>query len=317
MTVGEHLEELRTRLLLAIAGLAVAVLGCLLAADKVMVFFCAPLNKQLLAHGLPPTIHYVDLTEPFMTYLKITMITAAAIAGPWMIYQVWLFVAAGLYPKERKAITRYIPLSIFLFLLGLVFVYVIVLPLCIRFFLDFSTHLSPAPTLSPGGTPIVETDLPFQVPMIAGDLKTPKPGNFWFDTVEQRLKIAVEVGKGISLRSIQFGPDSMMAPTITIGDYISLVITFMLTFGIAFQLPLVMLAVVTIGICDVTFLRTQRKAIFFGMTVAAAFIAPGDIITSMLALLIPLIVLYEFGLILIRFNYRRKAKEEAATDNAA
>src|SRR5260221_10720535 len=80
MTVGEHLEELRGRLILALGGLAVSVLACLLFSERVMVFFCAPLNRTLWAKGFPPIIHYTDLTDPFMTYLKITLICAASIA---------------------------------------------------------------------------------------------------------------------------------------------------------------------------------------------------------------------------------------------
>jgi sec-independent protein translocase protein TatC len=89
-----------------------------------------------------------------------------------------------------------------------------------------------------------------------------------------------------------------------------LVITFMVTFGLAFQLPLVILALVSIGIVDTDFLRKQRKIVYFVMTIAAAFLAPGDIVTSMLALLIPLIILYEFGLWLVALGEKRKAREK-------
>src|SRR5665213_679630 len=122
MTVGEHLEELRTRLILSLSGIFVATLACLTFSEKVMVFFCAPLITQLIKHDINPQLVYINLTDPFMTYLKITLISAGAIAGPWIIYQIWVFVAAGLYPNERKMVTRYIPLSLTLFVAGLVFV---------------------------------------------------------------------------------------------------------------------------------------------------------------------------------------------------
>src|SRR2546423_11964281 len=72
MTVGEHLEELRGRIILALGGLAVAVLGCLLFAEHVMEFFCAPLIKVLIRQGINPQLSYAQLTDPFMTYLKVT-----------------------------------------------------------------------------------------------------------------------------------------------------------------------------------------------------------------------------------------------------
>jgi hypothetical protein len=163
---------------------------------------------------------------------------------------------------------------------------------------------------------VVEQATPFHMPIIHGDPKGPQPGDFWYDDIKHRLKIVIPARDGNqahnSVRSISFVPESLMAPIITIGTYIDLVLTFEVTFGVAFQLPLVILAVVSIGIVDVPWLRKQRKIVFFGMTVASAFLAPGDIITSMLALLIPLIFLYEFGLWLVGFTQRRKAKEEAA-----
>jgi Sec-independent protein secretion pathway component TatC len=315
MTVGEHLEELRTRLLLSVGGLFAAVLACLLFSERVMVFFCAPLTKQLIAHDISPQVYYTNLTDPFMTYLKVTLISALAIAGPWIIYQIWLFVAAGLYPHERKMVTRYIPLSVTLFVSGLVFVYLVVLPLSIRFFIEFSGGLKMGG--SDGGA-MVDGTLSNPIPILHGDLKEAHWGDMWFDDTTNKLKFALPLKNDSNpthyhIRSIPFGPETMMTPTITIGDYIDLVLTFMLTFGVAFQLPLVLLAVESVGIVDITFLRQKRKLIFFGMTVASAFLAPGDIVTSMLALLIPLILLYEFGLLLIVVAGKRKTKESLET----
>jgi Tat protein translocase TatC len=315
MTVGEHLEELRLRLILSISGLFVAVLACLTFSERVMVFFCAPLTTQLMKHGIAPQVYYSNLTDPFMTYLKITLISAAAIAGPWIIYQIWLFVSAGLYPHERKMVTRYIPLSVTLFVTGLIFVYILVLPLSIKFFIEFSGSLN---IRLEGSSTLVTTDIPYHVPIIHGDVKSAHWGDLWFDDKSDKLKIALPIQGDADtghfhVRSIPFGPETMMTPIITIGDYIDLVLTFMLTFGVAFQLPLVLLAVVSLGLVDITFLRQKRKIIYFGMTVASAFLAPGDIVTSMLALLIPLIVLYEFGLLLVVFAGKRKPDERPIT----
>jgi sec-independent protein translocase protein TatC len=314
MTIGEHLEELRGRLVLALMGLSLAVLGCFFLGEKVITAFCAPLNKQLIKNNLPPQVYYADLTDPFMTYLKITLITAASIAGPWILYQIWLFVAAGLYPNERKMVTRYIPLSVTLFIVGLLFVYFLVLPLSINFFLAFSKTFGVNPT---GPASVYKGDFkPVSIPVIPGNPPAEKlhAGDMWIDKEQNVLRVALD---STHIRSINFAPDSMMSPIITIGDYISLVITFMLTFGIAFQLPLVMLAVVSVGVVDIEFLKTKRKIIFFAMTVASAILAPGDIVTSMLALLIPLVLLYEFGLILVRLATKRKARAAAAEEAAA
>src|SRR5436190_24370331 len=70
--------------------------------------------------------------------MEISMISAAALASPWMLYQLWKFVASGLYPNERKYVTKYLPLSIVLLLSGMLFLYFYVLPVSIEFFLKFS-----------------------------------------------------------------------------------------------------------------------------------------------------------------------------------
>lgn len=309
MTVGEHLEELRLRLILALVGLFVAVLACLPFCEKVLGFLCLPLIHQLRTHDINPQIHYRELTEPFMTYLKVAIICSIAIAGPWMIYQIWQFIAAGLYPHERKMVTRYIPLSVTLFLSGIVFVYLVVLPLTIAFFIDFGSLLN-VPFVSSAPAEVVVKN-PYTIPMVAGNIKDAPPGALWIDTTSRELKLMMPALDGdpkhAKVRVIPFGPDKLAAPIITLGDYVDLVLTFMLTFGLAFQLPLVVLALVSLNIVEVEFLKKKRKVIYFGMTVASAFIAPGDIVTSMLALLIPLIILYEFGLWLVAFSRKRAA----------
>ncbi|MDB5300602.1 MAG: twin arginine targeting protein translocase subunit TatC [Phycisphaerales bacterium] len=304
MTVGEHLEDLRGRLSKALIGLFVAVVGSLPFSDKIMTFLIAPLTSQLSKHNMNPQLSMIELTESFMTYLKISLITAIAIAGPWIIYQLWQFVAAGLYPNERKTVTRYIPMSITLFMAGLVFVYVLVLPLSIKFFLDFSSAFH----VPFGPHPAKVQNAPvWNIPVLTGDPAAPRDGDMWISQPERRMKIWFE---GMS-HAIPFGPDSLIAPSIRVSEYIDLVLTFMLTFGIAFQLPLVVLALVSLGIVEVSFLKKQRKMVYFVMTIAAAFLAPGDIVTSMLALLIPLVILYEFGIWLAVVTAKRKAQREA------
>ena len=210
-----------------------------------------------------------------MTYLKITLISAGAIAGPWIIYQLWLFVASGLYPHERKLITKYIPLSVGLFIGGVGFcLRVLVLPLSIKFFIEFSGNLP----LPHGFDPTTVPDIVhFSVPVLDGDPQPEHmaPGIMWINAREARLKAFVpdlqgKPGAG-KVRVIPFGPENLLAPMLTLSDYIDLALTFMVTFGVAFQLPLVLLAVVSVGIVDVAFLRKKRKMIYFAMTVASAF----------------------------------------------
>src|SRR4051812_32956702 len=112
MTLGEHLEELRKRLLLGFGGVIVAFIGGMILGDRVVWWVCRPLFIALARNGQSPQIFFTDPAEVFMTYIKAAMIFAFALAGPWLIYQLWLFVAAGLFPHERKYVTKYLPLSL-------------------------------------------------------------------------------------------------------------------------------------------------------------------------------------------------------------
>ncbi len=308
MSIGDHLEELRTRVLRGFLGLFVAVIVCMLFGERVIVFFCAPLVRELLKHDINPQTYYTEITSAFMTYLKISLICALALAGPWMLYQLWCFVASGLYPHERKTVTKYIPLSIGLLTLGMVFVYVLVLPWTIRFLLDFGGEL-PQP-LGKSATTQVSPENVLRFPEIPGDPEKPLSGQYWFNTDEGRLKLYV---RG-QVRAITLQPTGLTAPMIGLSDYIDLVIVMMVTFGLAFQLPLVVMAVVAIGVVDTGWLRRSRRYVYFAMTIIAAIMAPADVVTAMLALLFPLILLYELGIVLSVRIERRRARAAAASD---
>src|SRR5687767_9071001 len=123
MTVGEHLEELRTRMFRSLIGFFIAFAVCFYFSDYTINFFCRPLIQVLKANDVNPQLIAPEVTEGFMVAVRIALVTAAALAGPWMLYQVWQFVAAGLYPEERKYVTRYLPLSLVLLVAGMAFVY--------------------------------------------------------------------------------------------------------------------------------------------------------------------------------------------------
>jgi sec-independent protein translocase protein TatC len=308
MTIGEHLEELRKRLIYGLLGFAVALIGCMAFGERVVTVFCAPLYRGLQKHHINPQLYTKTLTEGFMTYLQISIVCGIVIAGPWMLYQLWLFIAAGLYPKERQTITRYIPLSMALLISGVLFVYFLVLPLTIDFFLTFTSGIE-APKGQPN-TIIQSPSLPMRIPVLHGDPANPPDGAVWFNEIKNELLIRVEGHN----RLMMFGPENLLNIQITLDDYVGLVLTFMLVFALSFQLPLVLLALVTIGIVEIDFLRKQRKLVWFIMAIVAAIIAPGDVVTSMLALLIPLVLLYEFGIWLAEYQQKRRLKHEAQAE---
>lgn len=294
MTIGEHLEELRWRLILGLGGFFIAAIACFAAGDPLIHAFLRPLMvAQLKAHQTPQ-IYYTEVAESFMTYIKVAMICAAAFASPWLLYQVWQFIAAGLYPRERKYITKYLPLSVTLLITGMLFLYFIVLPLMMTFFLEF--NFGPGDLLGPAQIDRVATTQPaLLVPQFQGDPPVPVDRQIWFDATQHRLKLFLDG----QIRVIQFGTAGVATPLITLATYIDMVVAMLLSFGLAFQMPLVVLALVRIGIVDIPQLKRMRRLVYFSMAIIAAFIVP-DVVTGMVALLIPLILLFEMGLWLAR-----------------
>ncbi|HSZ57798.1 MAG TPA: twin-arginine translocase subunit TatC [Tepidisphaeraceae bacterium] len=320
MTIGEHLEELRKRLVLGLVGFAVVMITFMVPAVgyRVVAILCDPLVKGMKKHGLPPQLHVIGLTEGFMTYLQICIVAAFVFAGPWLIYQLWLFIAAGLYPHERKTITKYIPLSLALLVSGVLFVYFLVLPLTVDFFLSFNADM-PLPGGLNSQITVPNAKLPLDIPILKGDPVDPTPGKLWYNELEDKLKIKlppIDDKHPGEIRMLQFTTTNLLASTITLDDYIGFVFTFMLVFGVAFQLPLVQLALVRVGLVEIEFFKKQRKIVWFVMTIVAAVMAPGDVVTSMIALLVPMVLLYEFGIWLAQWGEKQRKLEEQKEDAA-
>ena len=296
MSLGDHLEELRSRLIRAIAGFFVAFVVCLVfVKGYVLPFFCRPLLDALKKYDLNPQLFSTETGDTFTLYLRVSAIAACVIAGPWMLYQLWQFVAAGLYPNERKTVTKFIPLSILLLVAGVTFAFFVVLPWTIQFFLYFTADIKLPSSYEPVTTTQMAADV-FRVPMLMGDPANPGDGEMWVNLVQNRVKLSLHG----EIRTLQFGPENLVAPIITIPGYISLVLMTILLFAISFQLPLVILALARIGIVDVVELKAMRKIVYFVLVIVAAVITPGDVVTATVALIFPLIGLYELGIWLAR-----------------
>ena len=298
MSIGDHLEELRRRLLLGIGGLLPAGLVCLIFGRQLLGFLCRPLLRALQEHDINPQLSSVQLSDAFMVYMKVSLIAALAIAGPWIVYQLWLFVSAGLYPRERKYITKYIPLSLALLVCGMAFVYYVVLPFSLQFFIVFTADfpLQMPDVNSSARAP--STTQPTYVQTVAGNPAHPSDSQVWFDPRQHRLKIFT----GGNVRVIPFGPDNLLTTSFTLPDYLNLVLQLLLSFGLAFQLPIVVMALARIGIVEISTLKHLRRYVYLGLSMLAAALAPGDVVTATIALLVPLILLYEFGIFLAKMG---------------
>jgi sec-independent protein translocase protein TatC len=125
-----HLLELRTRLLRAIVGVLVCILLLLPIANKLYGWLALPVLKMLPAGG---QMIATDPISPFMTPLKLASITGLVIAAPWVLYQLWAFVAPGLYHKEKRLAVPLLVSATALFYVGCAFAYFLVLPAVFKF----------------------------------------------------------------------------------------------------------------------------------------------------------------------------------------
>ena len=135
MSLGDHLEELRARLILALLGLAVALIVCLSFGRFIISFVEMPYIKAM---GEQARLQSIAPTDGFVSYMDISMIAAVVMASPWVFYQLWLFIAAGLYPHEKRYVYMAAPFSAALFITGALFFIFIIAPLTLRFLVMFN-----------------------------------------------------------------------------------------------------------------------------------------------------------------------------------
>lgn len=222
MSLVDHLQELRTRLIKCIAVVLVTSCGCYYYAVELVHLITAPAGK----------LYYMSPAEAFFTYLKVSVFAGFLVALPVVFYQVWAFVVPALTRRERKASLVLVPASLVLFFVGLAFSYFLVLPAAVTFFIGFST------------------------------------------------------------------PD--LQPMFSIGQYLSFVISFVLPFGFVFELPLFILVAARLGIIGSGFLAAKRKIVIVLAFVVGAVISPTPDVFSQTMIAVPLLVLYEVSIWIVR-----------------
>ncbi len=128
MTLVEHLDELRRRILISLAAIAI---GACIAFWKI---------KPIVAYLAKPVGHLVFLspTEAFMAYFKLAFFAGLFLASPVILSQIWGFASSALKEKERKTLLFFLPFSVILFLCGAAFAFFIVIPLALKFLINFA-----------------------------------------------------------------------------------------------------------------------------------------------------------------------------------
>ena len=224
MPMSGHLREFRSRLVKSVLVVIIASGIAFYFADTLIAWIKRPIDIDLV---------FLSPAEAFWADLKIALFFGFLCAFPFILYEIWLFVAPGLIKRERKILWPFLGFGVFFFFFGIAFSYFIALPFAIRFL-------------------------------------------------------------------INYGRDSGILPMLSVSNYIDFNLKILLAFGVIFELPLVMVLLAKLGLLTEDFLRQNRKFAILGAFVIAAIATPTPDMFNQFLMAIPLIVLYEIGILVIR-----------------
>jgi sec-independent protein translocase protein TatC len=237
MTFAEHLEALRWHLVRALIGVAICLTGCLVFGQQLLAFLLRPLQLALETHEAGKII-VPTVMSGLSAFFEISMVGGLVLASPWVVYQLWGFVSPGLYPSEKRLVYRSVPLFVGLFVVGVLFGWMVVLPGS----LDFM---------------------------------------------------------------IRFNKSSGFDHQITVSSWATFAVVFPAAFGVAFELPLALVVASKIGLATIAGLRKYRRIAIVIAAIVSAVLTPSPNPVDMLLMLIPLMLLYEFGIACVWLTDRR------------
>lgn len=236
----EHLIELRTRLLHSIVAVLIIFLPLFYFANELYAYISKPL-RAYLPEGT--SMIATEVASPFLTPFKLTLVLSIFIAIPYILHQLWSFIAPGLYTNEKKLAIPLLVSSVILFYAGICFAFFVVFPLIFGFFTG----------AAPEGVTVM-TD---------------------------------------------------------INRYLDFVLKLFFAFGIAFEIPIATVLLVSTGASTVKSLRSKRPYVIVGCFVVGMLLTPPDIISQLL-LAVPMWILFELGIIFSTF-----IKKPVSTDGDA
>ena len=240
-TFFSHLVELRDRLIRVLMSVGIVFLCLFPWAKELYALLAQPLLATLPKGG---QMIATDVVGVFLVPMKVALMVAFLIALPYVLYQVWAFVAPGLYAHEKRLAFPLVASSVLLFFIGMAFAYFLVFPTVF----GFMSKIAPE-------------------------------GVAWMTDIEK---------------------------------YLSFVLGTFMAFGFTFEVPVVVVVLVSMGVVGIDKLKEIRSYVIVGAFVIGAIFTPPDVI-SQLMLAIPLCLLYELGIFLARF-VRRKASDSSVTD---
>ncbi|MGJ8624370.1 MAG: twin-arginine translocase subunit TatC [Yoonia sp.] len=280
----EHLTELRTRLIYSVSAFLVGMIICFAFGGMLLDFLLMPIERTMRNLGNPnPVMQYTAPQEYFFTLIRISVVGGLTISFPVIGYQLWRFVAPGLYRNEKNAFLPFMIASPVLFLLGAAFAHYIVVPLAMAFFLGFA-------------------DLPSFVSAIMTDAVTLPPGTELLPgaTDSLALPLAAVDDKGVD---IVFNGK--------VNETLDITLKMIVAFGVCFQLPVLLTLMGSAGLASSRGLRGTRKYAVVGILVVAALVTPPDV-TTQLILFVVVYGLYEISIHLVAAVERKKDRAARA-----
>lgn len=239
----EHLAELRNRIIWSVLAFVVAMLACFVVAEPILGFLLKPIEDTMRALGDPnPVMQYTAPQEYFFTLVRISVVGGLALAFPIIGYQMWRFVAPGLYRSEKSAFLPFLLASPLLFLLGAAFSHYVVTPLAMAFFLGFADSSSIVSAVLPALT---------NAPLPEGAATAPKEG---IDIVFQ--------GK--------------------VNETLDISLKLIIAFGLCFQLPVLLTLMGKAGLATSAGLARMRKYAIVAILIVAAIVTPPDIMSQLI-----------------------------------
>jgi sec-independent protein translocase protein TatC len=147
MPLLAHLEELRKRIVFSVLGVLVGFLSCWSFADRIFSLMQQPIVGALRHHGIVGGLVYLNPSEPFNLYLEVALVGGLFVASPFVFYQLWLFIAPGLYRGEKRYVLPFLLSTVGLFVAGGLFGYKMVYPASLDFLIGFGQHFQPMITI--------------------------------------------------------------------------------------------------------------------------------------------------------------------------
>ena len=151
MSLGEHLEELRKRLIYALVGLVLAMVATMCFGKQILGILQEPYIQAMRNAGVAEALIRLNVLraqDGFLIYFRVSLISGLILSAPWTFYHLWKFVAAGLYKRERRYVMSAVPFSAILFICGSVFFLLVVSKTMLAFFIGFNQWLGVTPMVT-------------------------------------------------------------------------------------------------------------------------------------------------------------------------